>query len=280
MTRKSIKSISRRIRKAALIMTAVIVTVSAAPATTAQAAGATTNVAVTAKVDYSKATQVLNLINKERAKKGLKKLKMDKTLLNNAVLRAEECGVYYSHTRANGTKWSTAITKSKKKSAENIAYNFNTADKVVNAWMNSSGHKKNIMNKSYTCIGIGCVEIDGKVYWAQEFTDGKAKAVSCSGAKTETVNIKTANSYISVKNKAEKITITAGQTVQAEMKLTNAGTKAATAVAKTAVRYASSNGNIATVDSNGVIRGVASGTATVTLTLSGSITKTYTVTVK
>lgn len=53
---------------------------------------------------------------------------------------------------------------------ENLAFGQDTPEEVVNAWMNSEGHRKNILSPNYKRIGIGYKVIDGTVYWVQEFT--------------------------------------------------------------------------------------------------------------
>ncbi|MBR6770619.1 MAG: hypothetical protein IKM28_05180 [Lachnospiraceae bacterium] len=53
---------------------------------------------------------------------------------------------------------------------ENIAWGQKTPEEVVNAWMNSEGHKDNILNSSFTSIGVGCYENNGILYWVQLFT--------------------------------------------------------------------------------------------------------------
>ena len=54
-----------------------------------------------------------------------------------------------------------------KTAGENIAYGQKTASEVFNAWMNSTGHRQNILNKSYKEMGLGVTS--GKVYWSQMF---------------------------------------------------------------------------------------------------------------
>lgn len=123
--------------------------------------------------DYEKAYEVLNLVNQERKKAGLNELTMDKELLETAMQRAEEIVTYPEHERPNGLSFYSAITKSYYSAAENIAAYQTTASSVMNSWMNSSGHKQNILTSYYTCIGIGCYKADdGKYYWTQVFTDG------------------------------------------------------------------------------------------------------------
>ena len=57
-----------------------------------------------------------------------------------------------------------------RRSGENIAYGQSTPQQVMNAWMNSSGHRANILNENFTTIGVGYTVINGTAYWAQLFT--------------------------------------------------------------------------------------------------------------
>ena len=121
--------------------------------------------------DY--ASQVVALVNAERAKYGLSALKVDSRVQQAAQVRAKETVQSFSHTRPNGSSFSTALTEagvSYIRSGENIAYGQSTPQQVVQAWMNSSGHRANILNESFTTIGVGYTVSGGTIYWAQLFT--------------------------------------------------------------------------------------------------------------
>ena len=142
--------------------------------------------------NYTNAYSVLNLVNKERTKKGLKSLVMDKNLLSAAMLRAAETVIYFDHTRPTGMNFSTASSKI---AGENIAAGQSTPNQAMNSWMNSQGHRENILKSSYNSIGIGCVKVDGKYYWVQCFgTDIGTKANQSSYKnKTKSVGIQVHN---------------------------------------------------------------------------------------
>lgn len=121
--------------------------------------------------DY--ASQVVALVNAERAKYGLSALKVDSRVQQAAQVRAKETVQSFSHTRPNGSSFSTALTEagvSYTRSGENIAYGQSTPQQVVQAWMNSSGHRANVLNESFTTIGVGYTVSGGTAYWAQLFT--------------------------------------------------------------------------------------------------------------
>ncbi len=127
---------------------------------------------------YDKAFEVLAIVNAERAKVGLRPLRMDAELLDAAMVRAAETALLFSHTRPNGE---ACFSISGSMFGENIAYGHNNAAGTMEQWMNSPGHKYNILNgwsntpseyknpMRYTTIGIGCFEYAGRCYWSQAF---------------------------------------------------------------------------------------------------------------
>lgn len=124
--------------------------------------------------EKSYAMQVIDLVNHERSKEGLAALKYDEASAKAAFVRAKESEISFSHTRPNGTNFSTALTESGasfKGAGENIAYGQKTPEEVVKGWMNSPGHRANIMNEKFTKIGVGHYQNSkGINYWAQLFT--------------------------------------------------------------------------------------------------------------
>ena len=147
-------------------------------------ASAVTQVRIKVSEHYDAAFQVLKLVNKERKSYGLKPLTMDKGLLNTAMLRAAETVLYFEggHLRPEGTY---CFTADHKMIAENMARGVSTAKGVVMLWMNSSGHRENILRSDAVSIGIGCVEYGGTYYWVQNFGLEKANKAVASGYKNK-----------------------------------------------------------------------------------------------
>jgi len=109
--------------------------------------------------------QVLDLVNKERAKVGVSPLKMDKDLKNFAKIRSKELQTKFSHIRPNGK---LSLSLSPKIDGENIAYWKKTPKEVMKAWM-SDDHRINILHPEYKTVGIGYYK--GKYpYWVQLFS--------------------------------------------------------------------------------------------------------------
>lgn len=116
--------------------------------------------------------QVFDLTNKERVKNGLPALQVDQALSKVAREKSRDMAVnqYFDHNsptygspfdmmQAYGIKYRAA--------GENIAKGQQTPEEVVNAWMNSEGHRANILNGSFTHIGVGYVEQGN--HWTQQF---------------------------------------------------------------------------------------------------------------
>ncbi len=140
--------------------------------TTTTNTGTTTSTSTTSTSSY--AQQVVDLVNKERAKQGLSALKIDKNVEKAALVRAKEIQSSFSHTRPNGKSFTTALTASGvtyNGAGENIAWGQKTPQEVMTGWMNSPGHRANILNKNFKYIGVGNLQnSSGTQYWVQLFT--------------------------------------------------------------------------------------------------------------
>lgn len=129
-------------------------------------------------VTYSAyASEVLRLVNIERDKVGAAHLVLDGALCDAANMRAIEMDYSgnFSHTRPDGRDCFTVFSFCKISfytCGENIAAGYPTPAAVVDGWMNSTGHKANILNAAFTKMGLGYSTGGGgeyRHYWAQEF---------------------------------------------------------------------------------------------------------------
>ncbi|MBQ8858553.1 MAG: SafA/ExsA family spore coat assembly protein [Clostridia bacterium] len=134
--------------------------------------GQVLNIPTTDSTVLSYEQEVVRLVNEQRAKNGLKPLSHDWQLSRVARYKSQDMkdNRYFSHTSpVYGSPFQMiknfGITY--RSAGENIAKGQATPQAVVNAWMNSSGHRANILNASYTHIGVGYVA-DGR-YWTQMF---------------------------------------------------------------------------------------------------------------
>ncbi|MBR1820119.1 MAG: hypothetical protein IJ769_00700 [Clostridia bacterium] len=112
------------------------------------------------------ASQVVAQVNAEREKAGLGGLRVDSELTRAAQVRAREIVQQFSHTRPDGTAWSTVSGSAY---GENIAMGQRSADQVMAAWMSSQGHRENILRASYGSIGVCAYISGGVIYWVQLF---------------------------------------------------------------------------------------------------------------
>jgi len=116
--------------------------------------------------------EVIRLVNIERANAGLPALKNDWELARVAEFKSQDMHDrnYFNHTSPTYGSPFTMIKNfgiTYKSAGENIAKGQGTASEVVKAWMNSEGHRANILSKNFTHIGVGYVK-DGN-YWTQMF---------------------------------------------------------------------------------------------------------------
>lgn len=121
------------------------------------------------------AEQVVKLVNKERVKAGLKEVVLERDIEKAAIIRAKEIEKSFSHTRPNGSNFSTVLKESGiryRSAGENIAWGQISPEEVMNGWMNSKGHRANILNARFTKIGVGYYRSSsGRNYWTQLFTN-------------------------------------------------------------------------------------------------------------
>ena len=117
--------------------------------------------------------EVLKLVNQYRNQNGLPSVTLDASLCKAAEVRAKEIKTSFSHTRPNGSSCFTVLGElgiSYGGAGENIAYGQSSPSEVMTAWMNSSGHRANILGSSFTKLGVGVYSSGGTLYWAQMFT--------------------------------------------------------------------------------------------------------------
>ena len=123
---------------------------------------------------------IYNKVNEERAKAGVPALSYNTTMEKYARIKSQDMGDknYFSHTDLNGNYITTQMKAdgvTYNAWGENIAYIGGITDPTALAnqfmtnWMNSEGHKKNILSTNFDSIGVGVYKIGNKVYATQEF---------------------------------------------------------------------------------------------------------------
>lgn len=117
---------------------------------------------------------VLDLVNQQRAQAGCKPLASEPRLVQAARGHSQDMAAhgYFDHTTPSGVGFDKRITATGYRfstAGENIAEGQPTAASVMNSWMNSPGHRANILNCSYTQIGVGLAYAGRTPYWTQDF---------------------------------------------------------------------------------------------------------------
>ncbi len=225
-----------------------------------------TGSAQTAKTTEEMSAEVITLVNQERAKQGLAPLGTLTSLTAAAQVRAPELVKLFEHTRPDGRTCFTALDEARVSyytAGENIAAGQPTPESVMSAWMNSPGHKANILQKNFTHIGVACYKSGNSYYWVQMFVGSNAASEGTGDTQAVSLSI-------------------SPETLELEVNETGS-VKASLSSGSAAVTYSSSNSAVATVSSSGLVTAKKAGTATITAsaTVSGKrYTATCTVTVK
>ncbi len=120
-------------------------------------------------------SDMLKQVNAQRAKNGKSALTLNQSLCASARVRASEIAKdgCFSHIRPDGSGCFTAISGvSYRTAGENIAmgtWGYYGVDEIMDGWMNSEGHRANILNGDFSEVGFGCVVVNGNGYWVQMF---------------------------------------------------------------------------------------------------------------
>lgn len=290
-------------RLSALFAALMMFVMSAANCMTAFAADDMYTVPVTVKYDQAGARSMLDMINKFRTGKdawywnvsntekiyvsGLSPLVYDYGLEQAAMQRAAEIAVVWDHIRPNGEWCDTAADGYLH--GENIAAGYPTVAAAFEGWQETDedcagqGHRRNMLNNYYPCIGIAHATVNGVNYWVQDFgyATGAAKKDVGTGAMNVNVDIlKSSIDSITLTPSSGSITIPLGGSASVPTVAVNAvligADRWAGNITGTITPNWSVSGNTVSV-SGGKITGKSLGSATLTANLYG---KSVSVTVK
>ena len=126
---------------------------------------------------YEEAYEMQARVNAKRKEAGVLPLQVKDEMMDLAMKRAAESALYWSHTRPDGTSCFTAVTEKGiryRYIGENIAYGQRNPEEVMNAWMNSPGHRGKILDPGFGRLGVACYYDPGSsygFYWVQLFAD-------------------------------------------------------------------------------------------------------------
>ena len=144
-------------------------------------------------LDYDAAYEVLDIVNAERSKRGIGQLSMDESLMDSAMTRAAECVLYFEHVRPSGER---CFSINDKMSGENLAKGSKTAKRTMQLWMDSPGHRENVLRSEFHSIGIGCFIYNGRYYWAQSFGRGGSEGAQVRKTEEGSVGVDLPNDNI------------------------------------------------------------------------------------
>ncbi len=241
-------------------------------------ASATGTLNISGTQNYTYASQVITLLNEQRVNNGLSPLTADSTLTAAAMQRAAETVIYFSHTRPDGSRCFTAFDGAWR--GENIAAGQADPDEVITGWMNSTGHRKNILEANYTGVGVGCFNYKGINFWVQCFSDITADGSMRTGTASATAAVSASTDYINMSGRlAENTFSSAGETTIFTVSNNNVGWTYITATVDSSSFNYSSSSSAAKVDSAGNVTVAGGGTVIITAaTKKGSLSVSDTLT--
>ena len=241
-------------------------------------ASATGTLNISGTQNYTYASQVITLLNEQRVNNGLSPLTADSTLTAAAMQRAAETVIYFSHTRPNGSRCFTAFDGGWR--GENIAAGQADPDEVITGWMNSTGHRENILKANYTGVGVGCFNYKGINFWVQCFSDITADGAVRTGTASATAAVSASTDYINMSGRlAENTFSSAGETTTFTVSNNNVGWTYITATIDSSSFNYSSSSSAAKVDPTGNVTVAGGGTAIITAaTKKGSLSVSDTLT--
>jgi len=231
--------------------------------------------------NYASGQEMIGYINDERAGQGAGALKLDSQLTDAAMQRAAEIAYFFDHTRPDGTQWSTVNTRA---FGENIAAGRTTASATFDQWMNSQGHRENMMSARYTRIGIGHFYHNGLNYWVQLFG---IDAKNYAEARTNTADVSVAISIVEgtspvlinggVLSPDSMLNLIIGNTAPLKLSAVNADwTYASCVFDPDSFNWSSDHPSIASVSEDGVVTAVSVGQTTIRVTAKkGSVSGLY-----
>lgn len=221
------------------------------------------DVNITGQFRYDYARKVFELTNEYRVSQGKEELILDEYLTEKAMQRAAEiCVKYYpAHERPNGAKGTNIIMGYGTAVAENIAAGQPNPTRVTNAWINSEGHRLNIMGETkdgedmgFTAVGIGCFISRYYYGWCQLFSNESGEICECYDIEETKLSINLREGdYRTELNFDRAFDVLVGSSKQIAVTRFNAGPDEFTYFEGDGFVWNSTDESIATVDENGVV---------------------------
>lgn len=226
------------------------------------------NLNITVERNYDYAKQVLELVNQERIKAGVGTVKMDEELTEAAMIRAMELTVDFDHGRANLLPMRTLVSVVV---MENAGYAGDSPQIIMDAWMNSDGHRYNILYNNWNSVGIGCIKYKDTYFWIQLFSRKEPVGTILSGQikNEEKIEVSSKFLHLSSSNNIVSNSINGMSVLSLSQPCVNWEDFSFEPNASS-FTFNSSNPNIATIDKSGTISVLKNGVTTITAYYTGT----------
>lgn len=196
---------------------------------------------------------------------------MDEKVMEAAMMRSSEQSLYYSHDRPDGRSCFSIFNDFNLQygyAGENIAAGYANADDVMDGWMNSSGHRANILNNDYNSIGIGVFKHNGIIYYTQLFTDKSSITPPQPNNKNVSRNILISDDKINLCISSENLNMYVGDKESLFLENINTGWDYSKAILNNYnIEWTSSNENVVNVSELGILTANGKGSCIIKATL-------------
>ena len=227
------------------------------------------NMQVTRNYDY--AWKILDMVNEERAKAGVQPVQMDEELTEFAMERAKEISFMFCHSRPKGISIYRSLFLVL---GENILITgTNSPSHAMNVWMDSEGHRDNLLDANWKSVGIGFVGFEGNYFCVQEFCMREAvgselvKTGKCAAKEQITVSSK----FLSMQPEDYQNKMYSKKKQELNLGQTNTDLPYYCYIPEAdSFNYASSNENVATVNAKGCVIALSQGLTTLTAYYAGT----------
>lgn len=227
------------------------------------------NMNVTRNYDYAK--QIVDIVNRERAKAGVEPVEMDEEITEFAMQRAKETCFMFAHSRPNGISIYRSLFLVL---GENILIDgSDSPEYAMEVWLNSAGHKANLLDSYWKSLGVGCICFNGNYFWVQEFC--AREAIGSDLVKTGTYSAKESiavqGKYLSLTSNSFSSKMYSGTKRKLNLGQPNVDLDYYRYMPEAdSFDYTSSNNSVATISANGWIHALSEGDTTLTAYYAGT----------
>ena len=236
------------------------------------------NLHITVERNYDYAREVCRIVNEERRKEGIEPVVLDEQLTEWAMIRAKEIGYLYAHARPNKKGVNSLFKEYHVVAMENIAMCETLPEHAMQDWMNSPGHRSNIMDSGWISVGIGCVKYNGTYCWVQLFSEKEPVQGTGRSNITSVEDIEVSSRYLKMSAKDFPSQLEVGKSAVFTLSQVNIDCDLILFVPNAdSFDYESSDQSIASIDAEGNVRAISPGTVTLTAYYAGTSDVAYSI---